>query len=57
MMAAGSGFKGNDMLAKPEQALQPKLLVDGLSKRYGETIALKPTNIAVQPGEFLTQRR
>ncbi|NKC52165.1 ABC transporter ATP-binding protein [Ochrobactrum cytisi] len=42
------------MLAKPEQALQPKLLVDGLSKRYGETIALKPTNIAVQPGEFLT---
>jgi putative spermidine/putrescine transport system ATP-binding protein len=53
-MAAGSGFKGNNMLAKPEQALQPKLLVDGLSKRYGETIALKPTNIAVQPGEFLT---
>lgn len=53
-MAAGSGFKGNDMLAKPEQAFKPKLLVDGLSKRYGETTALKPTNIAVQPGEFLT---
>ncbi|MGH6760792.1 MAG: ABC transporter ATP-binding protein [Phyllobacterium sp.] len=42
------------MLAKPEQALEPKLLVDGLSKRYGEATALKPTHIAVQPGEFLT---
>src|SRR5690606_28059157 len=51
---AGSGFKGNDMLAKPEHALEPKLLVDGLSKRYGETIALKPTNIAVKPGECMT---
>lgn len=48
------GFEGNTMLAKPEQAQEPKLLVDGLSKRYGETTALKPTHIAVQPGEFLT---
>ena len=42
------------MLAKPEQALKPKILVDGLSKRFGETTALKPTDIAVKSGEFLT---
>ncbi|KOF20925.1 ABC transporter [Ensifer adhaerens] len=42
------------MLAKPEQATQPKLLVDGLAKSYGATVALKPTHVAVKSGEFLT---
>lgn len=42
------------MLAKPDQASQPKLLVDGLAKNYGNAVALKPTHLAVEPGEFLT---
>ncbi|SOC46079.1 putative spermidine/putrescine transport system ATP-binding protein [Rhizobium subbaraonis] len=42
------------MLAKPDQANQPKLLVDGLAKSYGPAVALKPTHLAVEPGEFLT---
>lgn len=42
------------MLAKPDQANQPKLLVDGLAKSYGTAVALKPTHLAVEPGEFLT---
>jgi putative spermidine/putrescine transport system ATP-binding protein len=42
------------MLAKPDQANQPKLLVDGLAKSYGTAVALKPTHLAVEAGEFLT---
>jgi len=42
------------MLAPPDRAVQPKLLVDGLAKRYGGINALEPTRLAVQPGEFLT---
>jgi putative spermidine/putrescine transport system ATP-binding protein len=32
----------------------PKLLIDGLTKRYGQTVALEPTHLSVAPGEFLT---
>ena len=32
----------------------PKLLIDGLSKRYGNVTALEPTQLAVEKGEFLT---
>jgi putative spermidine/putrescine transport system ATP-binding protein len=32
----------------------PKLLVEGLCKRYGATTALDPTSLAVREGEFLT---
>ena len=42
------------MLAPRDQTIQPKLLVDGLTKRYGSTVALEPTQLAVQSGEFLT---
>ncbi|QRM30330.1 ABC transporter ATP-binding protein [Microvirga sp. VF16] len=42
------------MLAPTDRTIQPKLLVDGLSKQYGSTIALEPTQLAVQSGEFLT---
>ncbi|SMF57039.1 putative spermidine/putrescine transport system ATP-binding protein [Tistlia consotensis] len=33
---------------------QPKLVVDGLAKSYGPVVALEPTRLDVQPGEFLT---
>src|SRR4051794_5090970 len=42
------------MLAPRDQTIQPKLLVDGLTKLYGSTVALEPTQLAVQSGEFLT---
>jgi putative spermidine/putrescine transport system ATP-binding protein len=43
------------MLASPEATLeQPKLYVDGLTKRYGQTVALEPTELAVTSGEFVT---
>ncbi|WP_439495971.1 ABC transporter ATP-binding protein [Bosea sp. (in: a-proteobacteria)] len=32
----------------------PKLMVEGLCKRYGATTALEPTQLSVQEGEFLT---
>ena len=32
----------------------PKLIVEGLCKRYGATTALEPTQLAVKEGEFLT---
>jgi putative spermidine/putrescine transport system ATP-binding protein len=32
----------------------PKLLVEGLCKRYGATTALEPTQLSVAEGEFLT---
>ena len=31
-----------------------KLETQGLSKRYGETLALAPTDLRVESGEFLT---
>ena len=31
-----------------------KLELKGVHKRYGEVVALKPTSLAVKPGEFLT---
>ncbi len=34
--------------------MPPKLLVDGLSKQYGQVTALEPTQLAVEKGEFLT---
>jgi len=42
------------MLAKPDQANQPKLFIDGLAKNYGAAVALKPTHLRVEQGEFLT---
>ncbi|CAO3381419.1 ABC transporter ATP-binding protein [Azospirillum argentinense] len=35
-------------------AATPKLLVDGLTKRYGAITALEPTRLEVPAGEFLT---
>ncbi len=35
-------------------AAPPKLRVEALAKRYGAIDALKPTDLAVAPGEFLT---
>ncbi|HMO28038.1 ABC transporter ATP-binding protein [Enterovirga sp.] len=35
-------------------AAAPKLRVEALAKRYGAVDALKPTNLSVAPGEFLT---
>lgn len=32
----------------------PKLIIDGLSKRYGTVTALEPTQLTVPAGEFLT---
>jgi putative spermidine/putrescine transport system ATP-binding protein len=32
----------------------PKLMVEGLCKRYGATTALEPTQLSVREGEFLT---
>lgn len=34
--------------------MSSKLEVIGIGKRYGDTVALEPTNLAVQAGEFLT---
>ena len=31
----------------------PKLLVEGLARRFGETLALAPTDLAVRAGEFV----
>ena len=42
------------MLAVPDKTDTPKLVIDGLSKSYGAVIALKPTQLSVQSGEFLT---
>ncbi|WP_369825921.1 ABC transporter ATP-binding protein [Achromobacter sp. HZ34] len=35
-------------------SLRPKLQTHGLSKRYGDTLALAPTDLRVESGEFLT---
>ena len=32
----------------------PKLVVEGLTRRFGETLALAPTTLAVAPGEFVS---
>lgn len=37
-----------------EDARSDKLLLDGISKQYGNFTALKPTNLAIKDGEFLT---
>ncbi|MDQ4061510.1 MAG: ABC transporter ATP-binding protein [Pseudomonadota bacterium] len=43
------------MVTTPDQAARaPKLVVDGLSKRYGDVTALEPTHLSVAAGEFLT---
>ncbi|GGE02073.1 putative spermidine/putrescine transport system ATP-binding protein [Gemmobacter megaterium] len=36
------------------ESRQNKLLLEGLSKRYGSFTALEPTSLAVEDGEFLT---
>jgi putative spermidine/putrescine transport system ATP-binding protein len=38
----------------PPSPTPPKLLVDGLTKRYGAVVALEATHLAVAAGEFLT---
>src|SRR5690242_10326921 len=35
-------------------AAKPKLVVEGLCKRYGATTALEPSSLSVDEGEFLT---
>ncbi|PWL18386.1 polyamine ABC transporter ATP-binding protein [Falsochrobactrum shanghaiense] len=37
-----------------EDTRSDKLLLDGISKKYGDFTALKPTNLAIRDGEFLT---
>ena len=32
----------------------PKLVVDGCARRFGETVALAPTDLSVRPGEFVS---
>ena len=34
--------------------MSSKLEAIGIAKRYGEALALEPTDLAVQAGEFLT---
>jgi putative spermidine/putrescine transport system ATP-binding protein len=41
------------MVAK-DGATAPKLIIDGLSKRYGDVTALEATQLTVPTGEFLT---
>jgi putative spermidine/putrescine transport system ATP-binding protein len=43
-----------EMITESQAPGPPKLRVEGLGKSYGESVALRPTNLSVGAGEFLT---